>query len=98
VMEYYRGYESGESWSEGNTKDEALLSRIPSGRYHLNLYPSTDKPTPVHLRVIVTENPTLTSNLVLFAIAILLYPLFRLWMSLYKNNQRWQNSNFSSNS
>ncbi|WP_234735233.1 DUF4178 domain-containing protein [Tellurirhabdus bombi] len=98
VMEYYRGYESGESWSEGNTKDVALLSRIPSGRYHLNLYPSTDKPTPVHIRVIVTENTTLTSNLVLFAIAILIYPLYQLWRSQYKNYQRWQNSNFGPNS
>lgn len=39
-IEYYHGYEDGESWTEGSQTAEVLLSAIPAGKYHLNIYPA----------------------------------------------------------
>ena len=39
-LEYYEGVEDGERWSEGSRSADAVVSGLPPGRYHLNLYPS----------------------------------------------------------
>ncbi|MBD1367473.1 DUF4178 domain-containing protein [Mucilaginibacter sp. ZT4R22] len=39
-IEYYHGVEGGESWSEGSQEADVLLSAIPAGKYHLNVYPA----------------------------------------------------------
>ncbi|OOQ57551.1 DUF4178 domain-containing protein [Mucilaginibacter pedocola] len=43
-IEYYHGYEDGESWSEGSQQTDVLLSAIPAGKYHLNVYPAAGAP------------------------------------------------------
>ena len=44
-IEYYHGYEDGENWSEGSQEADVLLSAIPAGKYHLNIYPAAGEPT-----------------------------------------------------
>ena len=38
-ISYYHGVESGESWSEGNTKATMSLPRLPAGQYYLRVEP-----------------------------------------------------------
>jgi hypothetical protein len=40
-ISYYHGVEGGESWSEGNQTDEAVLPAVPSGSYYLRIEPET---------------------------------------------------------
>ncbi|WP_266368294.1 DUF4178 domain-containing protein [Tellurirhabdus rosea] len=94
VLEYYSGYEDGESWSEGSRQDEAVLSRIPSGRYHLNLYPTTDPGKTVKLEVKVVQNPSLLSNFLLFALLLLIYPVYQFFHTKHIEQKRWANSDY----
>lgn len=41
-ISYYRGYEDGESWSEGSRATSITLPSIPSGRYYLRVEPDSD--------------------------------------------------------
>ena len=40
TLEYYHGYEGGESWSEGSNTETIRFSSVPEGDYHLNIYPT----------------------------------------------------------
>ncbi len=42
AIEFYHGYDDGESWSEGSREESATISSVPSGTYHINIYPSTE--------------------------------------------------------
>lgn len=74
VFEYWHGYSDGESWSEGDWEDDASLSDIPKGVYHLNIYPYTESASPINLGVIVEQNTVLYSNLIIMVLLVLIYP------------------------
>ncbi|TGE25361.1 DUF4178 domain-containing protein [Hymenobacter aquaticus] len=94
-IEYYHGYESGESWSEGSVEADALLTRIPAGRYHLNLYPASENNRPVSFTVTVTENPWLPSNLLLLVLGLLLYPGILIYRRQQHEQSRWEQSDYT---
>ncbi|MCB0698061.1 MAG: DUF4178 domain-containing protein, partial [Chitinophagaceae bacterium] len=58
-VEYYSGYEEGEHWSEGSQSADAILSRIPSGEYQVNVFVITDMGTTQAFTMQVEENTTL---------------------------------------
>ena len=94
-LEYYEGVEDGESWSEGSRSTSAVLSGVPAGRYHLNLYPSAEPGTPgstLHLRI--TQEGSLWSNFWLVLLVLLSVPLFQWWRYTAFETSRWENSNF----
>jgi len=94
-LEYYEGVEDGEHWTEGSRSTQALLSSVPSGRYHLNFYPTLDKGTgSVGLRVAVRENPVLWSNYFLALGALAVLPLIVRWRRKGYEDARWENSDF----
>ncbi|KAB7732614.1 DUF4178 domain-containing protein [Rudanella paleaurantiibacter] len=95
VLEYYHGVDGGESWSEGGAVDEAELSRIPSGRYHLNLYPISQGKTSVRGSLRVTQNPTIFGNLMILLTLLLIYPIYLLFKKQILESNRWQNSDFA---
>jgi hypothetical protein len=39
---YYHGVEGGESWTEGSTRDEAVLPAVPPGQYYLRVEPESE--------------------------------------------------------
>lgn len=94
-IEYYSGYEDGERWSEGSTETSILLSSIPAGTYHLNIYPATGEQFPKILNVKVILNVTLWRNLFCTILLICLYPLFVRYKVRRFDRQRWANSDFS---
>jgi hypothetical protein len=94
-LEYYEGVEDGEHWTEGDRSTQAILNSVPSGRYHLNFYPTLDKGAgPVQLRVAVRENPILWSNYFLALGALALLPLIVRWRRKGYEDARWENSDF----
>jgi hypothetical protein len=94
-IQYYSGIDDGYQWSEGDKKPSQTLSRIPSGKYRLQMkvdqaldYKSKD------LRVYVVRNDPPGSNFFFFAIigALLLFVLYLL--RGFFEMRRWSNSDF----
>ncbi|GAA4374852.1 DUF4178 domain-containing protein [Hymenobacter koreensis] len=94
ALEYYHGYEDGGSWSEGSPSDEAMLSRVPSGRYHLNIYPISERGLSHLVSVRVTQNPALVSNTLLLVTLLFAYPVALYVWRYFHEQQRWQNSDY----
>jgi hypothetical protein len=94
-IEYYHGYEDGENWTEGSQQTTVLLSAIPAGTYHLNVYPASGDRYRNNLRIRVTANITLWMNLFLTCLALCIYP-FYCWVHMRNfEKQRWMNSDYS---
>lgn len=86
VIEYYSGYEGGESWSEGSNDVEAVLSNIPSGTYKVNIFPSTDSMKNFNLDVIIVQDEMLYSNMFLMLVLILAYPTLKYFIRYQQQN------------
>jgi len=93
-IEYYHGVEGGESWSEGSVEGDATLAPVPAGRYHLNVYPATENNRPVSFSLRVTEHTSLTSNVVLLVLFLLLWPALVYWRHSAHEQKRWEQSDF----
>jgi len=94
-VEYYHGYEDGESWSEGGQESESLLSHIPPGKYHLNVYPASGDRYRNTVHITVTARPVLWTNFWLILLALLVYPAFCWWRVRSFEKKRWMNSDYS---
>jgi len=95
-LEYYEGTEDGEHWSEGNRTAEALLSAVPSGRYHFNIYPTVDPGTSAAtLSLSATAGTTLWSNYFLALCGLALLPFVVWWRRRDFEESRWVNSDFN---
>lgn len=93
-LEYYSGVEDGESWSEGNESDDATLAGIPSGRYHLNIYPATEAGLDLPINLTVTQNTPLHSNAILFLLLLAIYPGIQFYRRYTHEQTRWLNSDY----
>lgn len=76
VLEYYHGYEGGESWSEGSGDKNAVLSAVESGTYQVNIYPFSDYGKVYSLQMRVQQNTFLFSNLFLVLLLIWAVPIY----------------------
>ena len=94
ALEYYHGVDGGESWSEGDRNENAYLSRMPSGRYHLNIYPYSGSLSPVTIHLAVRQKTSL-ANLFLIAGLLLIYPLYQYARQRWFDYSRWSNSDYS---
>ncbi|MEJ6978994.1 DUF4178 domain-containing protein [Pedobacter sp. P351] len=93
--EYYHGYEGGERWTEGSKKASIILSEIPEGKYHLNIFPASGDPSQTFLHIRVTSNVTLWRNIFLAIFILSLYPLYCWYTMRNFEKQRWMNSDHS---
>jgi hypothetical protein len=94
-IEYYHGVEDGESWTEGSQGAEILLSEIPPGKYHLNVYPASGDLSISNLNIKVIANPTLWRNIIVTLLVLLLYPIYCWYRMRNFEKNRWMNSDFS---
>jgi len=85
AIEYYHGYEGGESWAEGDYRGEVSFSRVPAGRYHLNIYPYSDIKKYINIDITVYQDKKFYSNLWLMLLAVLAWPVLRF---LVKNGDK----------
>ncbi|WP_157886833.1 DUF4178 domain-containing protein [Hymenobacter sp. PAMC 26628] len=94
-IEFYNGVEDGESWSEGERDASALLSRVPAGRYHLNLYPFTETGTAPTISVAVRTDRTLPSNFFIVLLLVLIYPAWIGFRGANFETERWNESDYN---
>jgi len=94
-IEYYHGYEGGESWTEGSREANILLSSIPNGKYHLNIYPASGDINDKYIHINVTVNPVVWRNVLITILLLCLYPLFAWYRMREYEKRRWMNSDFS---
>ncbi|HTJ50862.1 MAG TPA: DUF4178 domain-containing protein [Cyclobacteriaceae bacterium] len=93
-IEYYSGYEGGESWSEGSMFGEALLSKIPGGHYHINIYPEFSTLNHEFSIKVTRDLPTYT-NMWVVILCIIIYPAVYLVHKRYREQARWSESDYS---
>jgi hypothetical protein len=93
-IEYYHGVDDGESWSEGSTQGDAFLSRIPEGRYHINIYPEFSF-YGEYFNINVYRNEPIYSNFFIALLVLALFPIFYFVRKHYKEQQRWSDSDYS---
>jgi ribosomal protein S27E len=94
-VEHYNGYEDGEAWSEGSTTAEIMLSNIPAGKYHLNVYSATGDARRDTLSIKATANSSLWRNTLLTALLLCIFPLY-CWIRMRNyEKKRWNNSDHS---
>lgn len=93
-VEYYSGYEGGESWSEGSTTGTAFLSQIPAGRYHINIYPEFSFSNN-SFDIIVAHDVPVYTNFFFACIALLLFPAGFFLLKRYREQRRWKDSDYS---
>jgi hypothetical protein len=95
-LEYYEGVEDGESWSEGNRSADAVISGLPPGRYHLNLYPSAEAGTgDTRLELELEQHSGFASNFILILLMMSVLPLYQWARYGAFENSRWENSDFA---
>jgi len=93
-VEYYHGYEGGESWTEGSTHGEAFLSQIPAGKYHLNIYPEFG-PGYQTFSIAITRDVPMQVNFFITALALAIYPMFYFIKKHNREHKRWSDSDYS---
>ncbi|MDR6941554.1 DUF4178 domain-containing protein [Mucilaginibacter pocheonensis] len=94
-IEYYHGYEAGESWTEGSQEANVLLSDIPNGKYHLNIYPASGDTTNKNIHINILANPVIWRNVWVTILLLCLYPLYAWYRMRNYEKQRWMNSDYS---
>lgn len=94
-VEYYSGYDSDGSWSEGSQVSHVTLSSIPDGKYHLNVQAAGQTTTEQQYQLVVRRDVITWSNF-LWALALIsIFPAFVWWRGRSFEQARWSNSDFS---
>lgn len=95
-LEYYHGYDGGESWSEGKRGRSVVLAAPPAGRYTLALslqWEPGRQPPALHLKV--REGVFRWPYFFLALLAISIVPLFSAVRRMSFESQRWKDSAFT---
>ena len=92
-VEYYSGYSDGEFWSEGSKQQDAILSSIPGGTYHMNIFPSSGGSKKIKAFSITLQNdvPMWRNFFILLGI-LTLFPLLQWGRTQIFERARWNNS------
>ncbi|MDZ4833360.1 MAG: DUF4178 domain-containing protein [Candidatus Melainabacteria bacterium] len=97
-IEYYHGYEGGESWSEGGTSSTVLIDSVPAGTYFINLETDNGATGPANRH---QYQLTLTSDIGTFGnylwcfFFLSIIPIFVWFKSRAIEVARWSDSDYS---
>ncbi len=94
-IEYYTGYEDGATWSEGSQTANIMLSNIPRGRYHLNIYPVSNDNNQNGLVIKATANASMWRNTLITCLFLCMYPAYCWFRMRNFERKRWDNSDYS---
>ena len=95
-VEYYRGVEDGESWSEGGKSDNEYLSAMPAGEYILGLDVRWEKfQQPITVTVKVEQGVLNGGYLILALVLLSIFPFFVMIYHFSFAKKRWQDSDYS---
>ncbi|MET0399575.1 MAG: DUF4178 domain-containing protein [Longimicrobiaceae bacterium] len=92
-VSFYFGRDGGESWTEGDKKDEARVPAVPPGRYVLRIEP--DGPAPVSYTVKVYHDVPSFGFFLVALLVLLVPPVFALMGSAAFETSRWAESDYA---
>lgn len=96
AIEFYSGYEDGEAWSEGSTRETSTVCGLTKGKYHFNVQASDDAQRPVgSFSVTINENVGLESNCVITILCLAAFPAIIYLRKQRFEKKRWYNSDYS---
>lgn len=96
-ISYYSGVEDGESWTEGDQSQDAILSSLPAGQYTLRVEGTWEQATqPMSVSVKVEQNVNRGVNFCCAGVVLLLIPLLNLFRKFSFESRRWKDSMFGS--
>lgn len=94
-IEYYSGWEGGESWTEGDHTTQVRMGAVPSGRYVLRLEvdgPLAPNPNPIMLHVRVRQDVVRPLHMAVLFGAIGIPGLLLVFWTWSFDSRRWRNS------
>jgi hypothetical protein len=95
-VEYYFGVSEGESWSEGDTNQEAVISSVPKGTYHLNILASSGGAITVNnFNVVVKNDVPMWRNFLIVVLIAALFPLIQWLRNQIFERRRWNSSPYN---
>ena len=98
-ISYYSGVEDGESWTEGDQSQDAILSSLPAGQYTLRVEGTWENATqPMSVSVKVEQNVNRGVNFCCAGVVLLIIPLLNLFRKISFESRRWKDSMFGSSS
>ncbi len=97
-IEYYYGSDSDGAWSEGRQSNEAMLSAVPGGRYHLQVTPEagaflTGRPVDIEVRIL--RDVPVWGNFWIALLLLAIYPFYVMICSWRFESRRWANSDYA---
>ena len=97
VVEYYYGYDGGESWSEGGQTGETVFSAIPAGNYRVVLEPTVGPSAEAAsgISIVIKRNVRVWGNFWMIALLMLIFPVYA-WLYRWNfEHKRWENSDYA---
>lgn len=95
-VEYYFGVSEGESWSEGGTSQDAVISSVPQGTYHLNIFTSSGGEKTVNdFNVVVKNDVPMWRNFLVVVLIAALFPLIQWLRAQLFERSRWNSSPYN---
>jgi hypothetical protein len=92
-VSYYAGVDSDGSWTEGSTTAARFIPAVPPGRYTLRLAPQWESGRQLASYTLTVRNRVPRFyHLFLAALALMAWPVFRLWRWFRFETQRWSES------
>jgi hypothetical protein len=98
AIEYYYGYDGGESWSEGKQYAETFISKIPSGNYRLLVDADAgafQNNLPANFLLDVKRDVPNWSNFWVTIWFLMAYPFFALLRRWRFESKRWSESDYA---
>lgn len=97
-IEYYYGYDGGESWSEGKQYEETFISRVPKGNYRLLIDADAgayQSGSPADFSVEVKRDVPNWSNFWITLLLLMSYPFFVILRHWRFESKRWSESDYA---
>jgi hypothetical protein len=98
TLEYYHGYEDGESWSEGSRSTSIFMPQVPGGKYYMNLDIDNGGSTSQERRMFnisVKRDVATFHNYLWCLFLISIYPICAWLRSRAMEVARWSDSDYS---
>ncbi len=93
-IEFYTGFDSDGSWSEGSQISSIVLPQVPSGKYHINLEADSKELSETQYEIVVKRDVEIWSNYFFSLLLISLLPVLALILKKRFETQQWADSNF----
>lgn len=97
-IEYYSGYDSDGSWTEGSQSNNVVISSVPGGKYHLQVEPDAGafaqgQGASVEIRVM--RDVPVWGNFFVTLLLLAAYPFYVMMRSRSFETRRWANSDYA---